>query len=47
MLITALFVVQVDGELWDLERPFEKSAKLELFDFESPEGKPIGSSPYT
>lgn len=30
---------QVDGELWDLERPFEKSAKLELFDFESPEGE--------
>lgn len=31
-------VAQVDGELWDLERPFEKSASLELFDFESPEG---------
>jgi hypothetical protein len=30
---------QVDGELWDLERPLEKSSKLELLDFEHPEGK--------
>lgn len=29
---------QVDGELWDLERPLEKSCKLELLDFEHPEG---------
>lgn len=34
-----LFPPQVDGELWDLERPFEKSASLELLDFEHPEGK--------
>lgn len=29
---------QVDGELWDLERPLEKSCKLQLLDFESEEG---------
>ena len=29
----------VDGELWDLTRPLEKSCKLELIDFEHTEGK--------
>jgi threonyl-tRNA synthetase len=29
---------QVDGDLWDLERPLEGSCKLELLDFEHPEG---------
>jgi len=29
---------KVDGNLWDLERPLEKSCKLELLDFEHPEG---------
>jgi threonyl-tRNA synthetase len=33
------FFIKVDGELWDLERPLEKSCKLELLDFEHPEGK--------
>lgn len=32
---------QVNGELWDLDRPFEKSSTLELFDFESPEGQSV------
>ena len=31
----------MDGELWDLDRPLEKSCKLELLDFEHPEGKPF------
>ncbi|KAH8992157.1 hypothetical protein EDB86DRAFT_2933206 [Lactarius hatsudake] len=31
----------VDGELWDLERPLEQSVKLELLDFEHPEGKRV------
>jgi len=31
--------MQVDGKLWDLERPFEKSSSLELLDFEHPEGQ--------
>jgi threonyl-tRNA synthetase len=31
-------IAKVDGELWDLERPLEKSCKLELLDFEHPEG---------
>ncbi|KAK3720590.1 threonyl-tRNA synthetase [Vermiconidia calcicola] len=34
-------ISQVDGELWDLERPLEKSCKLELLDFEHPEGKKV------
>ena len=33
-------LVQVNGELWDLERPLEQSVKLELLDFEHPEGMP-------
>ncbi|EEB95983.1 hypothetical protein MPER_04961, partial [Moniliophthora perniciosa FA553] len=32
----------VDGELWDLERPLESSCKLELLDFEHPEGRRTG-----
>lgn len=31
----------VDGELWDLTRPLEKSCKLELLDFEHIEGRKI------
>lgn len=34
-------ISQVDGELWDLERPLEKSCKLALLDFEHPEGKKV------
>ncbi|GAB7361235.1 hypothetical protein MBLNU230_g1296t1 [Neophaeotheca triangularis] len=34
-------IARIDGELWDLERPFEKSCKLELLDFEHPEGKKV------
>ncbi|KAI7093179.1 threonyl-tRNA synthetase-like protein, partial [Hortaea werneckii] len=35
-------IARVDGEeLWDLERPLEKSCKLELLDFEHPEGKKV------
>ena len=32
-------IARVDGELWDLERPFERSARLELLDFENQDGK--------
>ena len=31
-------IAKVDDELWDLERPLEKSCKLELLDFDHPEG---------
>jgi threonyl-tRNA synthetase len=31
-------IALVDGELWDLDRPFEASCKLELLDFSHPEG---------
>lgn len=34
-------IAQVDGELWDLDRPLEKSCKLELLDFDHPEGKKV------
>jgi hypothetical protein len=34
-----LVIAKVDGVLWDLERPLEKSASLELLDFEHPEGE--------
>jgi len=33
-----LVIAKVDGVLWDLERPLEKSCSLELLDFEHPEG---------
>lgn len=33
-----IVIAKVDGELWDLERPLEKSCSLELLDFEHPEG---------
>ncbi|TFY75349.1 hypothetical protein EWM64_g8663 [Hericium alpestre] len=36
-----LVIAKVDGVLWDLERPLEKSVKLELLDFEHPEGKKV------
>ncbi|KAL1303189.1 hypothetical protein AAFC00_006613 [Neodothiora populina] len=34
-------IARVDGELWDLDRPLEKSCKLELLDFDHPEGKKV------
>ncbi|OZJ06630.1 Threonine--tRNA ligase, cytoplasmic [Bifiguratus adelaidae] len=34
-------ISKVDGELWDLTRPLEKSCKLELLDFESDDGKKV------
>ncbi|KAM0788271.1 threonyl-tRNA synthetase [Microbotryomycetes sp. NB124-2] len=40
-LADKVVIAKVDGELWDLERPFEKSSALELLDFEHPEGKKV------
>merc|ERR1712223_517952 len=34
-------VCTVDGEAWDLDRPFEKSAKLKLIKFDDDEGKKV------
>ena len=34
-------IAEVDGELWDLERPLEKSSSLKLLDFEDPKGKQV------
>ncbi|EKM78406.1 hypothetical protein AGABI1DRAFT_60603 [Agaricus bisporus var. burnettii JB137-S8] len=40
-LADRVVISKVDGVLWDLERPLEKSVKLELLDFEDPEGKKV------
>lgn len=40
-LLERTVISQVDGELWDLTRPLEKSCKLELIDFENIEGKKV------
>ncbi|OCK84897.1 threonyl-tRNA synthetase [Lepidopterella palustris CBS 459.81] len=34
-------ISRVDGDLWDLERPLEKSCRLELLPFEDPEAKKV------
>lgn len=31
-------VAKVDGEVWDLDRPFEKDSELVLLKFDDPEG---------
>ncbi len=36
-----IVISKVDDVLWDLERPLEKSCRLQLFDFESEEGKRV------
>lgn len=42
VLVLDIYIVtwfaKVNGDLWDLERPLEASCKLELLDFEHPEG---------
>ena len=38
-LLERTVISMVDGELWDLTRPLEKSCKLELVDFENIEGE--------
>lgn len=38
-LAKKVLVAKVDGEYWDLFRPLEGDCKLELFTFDSPEGK--------
>ncbi|KAI8854087.1 hypothetical protein BC829DRAFT_426875 [Chytridium lagenaria] len=34
-------IAKVDGALWDLVRPFERSCKMELLDFDHAEGKMV------
>lgn len=34
-------IARIDGELWDMDRALEKSCKLELLDFDHPEGKKV------
>ncbi|KZT43355.1 tars protein [Sistotremastrum suecicum HHB10207 ss-3] len=40
-LAERVVIAKVDGQLWDLERPFEGSCSLELLDFEHDEGKKV------
>ncbi|KIY49829.1 tars protein [Fistulina hepatica ATCC 64428] len=40
-LAEKVVIAKVDGTLWDLERPLEKSCSLELLDFEHTEGKKV------
>ncbi|KAJ1723955.1 threonyl-tRNA synthetase [Coemansia erecta] len=40
-LAKRLVIAKVNGELWDTLRPLETSAKLELLDFESEDGKKV------
>lgn len=40
-LADRVVIAKVDGELYDLERPLEKSVKLQLLDFEDPEGSSL------
>lgn len=37
-LAERIVIAQVNGDLWDLDRPLEESCKLELLDFEHPKG---------
>lgn len=34
-------IAKVDGDLWDLTRPLEKSCNLQLLDFENDEAKKV------
>ncbi len=34
-------IAKVNGDLWDLDRPFERDAKLQLLKFDDPDGKNI------
>ncbi|OCH92766.1 threonyl-tRNA synthetase [Obba rivulosa] len=40
-LADRIVIAKVDDQVWDLERPLEGSCKLELLDFEHPEGKRV------
>lgn len=40
-LFERTIIARVDGQLWDLERPLEKSCSLELLPFEDPEAQKI------
>lgn len=40
-LFDRLVISKVNGDLWDLERPLEGDAKLELLDFENDEAKQV------
>ncbi|KAK3076563.1 hypothetical protein LTS18_012674, partial [Coniosporium uncinatum] len=40
-LLKRTVVAEVDGVLWDLKRPLEKSCKLRLLDFSDPEAKKV------
>jgi threonyl-tRNA synthetase len=41
---TPLTSAQVNDELWDLERPLEASCRLQLLDFDDPEGMAVDNN---
>ncbi|CAF1361935.1 unnamed protein product, partial [Rotaria sordida] len=40
-LASATVIAKVNGELWDLDRPFEKDSSLELIKFDDEQGKQV------
>ena len=38
-LADSVVVAKLDGEVWDLDRPFEKSCKMELLKIDDDEGR--------
>ena len=38
-LAAATVIAKVNGELWDLERPFEKDSTLQLIKFDDEQGR--------
>ena len=40
-LLERTIIAKVDGELWDLDRPLEKDCRVELLDFDHPQGKEV------
>ena len=40
-LADSCVVAKVNGEVWDLDRPFESECKLELIKFDDDEGKAV------
>ena len=39
-----MILFQVNGDVWDLDRPFEKDSSLQLLKFDDDEGNDISST---
>jgi threonyl-tRNA synthetase len=38
-LADSCVIAKVNGDVWDLDRPFEKDSQLQLLKFDDPDGK--------